>query len=222
MVSSATRSRIATAPWFNTAFAPFALLSQELDVVEVNPAFERATGAGRHELIGVSAADALALAPDDPSAAGGARVAASLRRAVQGDRADWVGPVRYDLPDPAVPGGSSPRCWLSVNLPVTEEGEVAAVLLHAQDVTSAVLRPAGGLDDTFEWSSLDPVCRRLHREFPGSARAEVLGVLTDSFRVVLDVVGAPDPEKTVELARLRLEVRTRAAAVTVPDTERSD
>lgn len=54
---------------------------------------------------------------------------------------------------------------------------------------------------------------RLSREFPDVAPATVREILTDSQRVVLGTLGVHDVDKAAELARLRIEVRTRTRAL---------
>ena len=59
---------------------------------------------------------------------------------------------------------------------------------------------------------LDSAILRLVDEFPGVPADAVVSIVGDSYRVVVEATGEPLVEKAEELARLRLEVRTRAPA----------
>jgi hypothetical protein len=63
---------------------------------------------------------------------------------------------------------------------------------------------------------LDPVILRLVEEFPGVPHDAVASIVGDSYRLVVEACGEALVGKAEELARLRLEVRTRAPAATRP------
>lgn len=62
---------------------------------------------------------------------------------------------------------------------------------------------------------LDPVILRLVEEFPGVPHDAVASIVGDSYRLVVEACGEALVGKAEELARLRLEVRTRAPAATL-------
>jgi hypothetical protein len=60
---------------------------------------------------------------------------------------------------------------------------------------------------------LDGASRRLIRQFPDVPHDAVVSILGDAFRLVVEASGLPLTSKAEELARLRLEVRTRHPAL---------
>jgi hypothetical protein len=205
-VLSATVTSVETAGWFRRPWSPFALLDRDLCVRAVSPAFESVTGHARETVVGRSAFDAFPDNPGDPTADGVARVGSSLEKVLQTQRSDWMPLQRYDIPDVTAPGAFVVRAWLPVNIPVLEGGRVVGVLHHSQDV-SALLRtaPLGGVGH--DASELSAAAERLYVEYPNVAPETVLSLLTDSERLVIDVLGAPDHARALELARLRLDVQ---------------
>lgn len=60
---------------------------------------------------------------------------------------------------------------------------------------------------------LDGAIARLREEFPDVPGDAVTSVMGDSYQLVVTVSGQPLIDRAEDLARLRLEVRTRHAAI---------
>ena len=69
--------------------------------------------------------------------------------------------------------------------------------------------------------SIDAAIALLRAQFPDVPCDVVTSVFTDSFIVVVDAAGEPLVDKAEELARIRLELRTRHPALPVPQPRRS-
>lgn len=61
---------------------------------------------------------------------------------------------------------------------------------------------------------LEAAIVHLVTQFPGVPRDAIVSIVGDSYRVIVEAVGSPLVDKAEELARLRLEVRTRTPAAT--------
>jgi len=61
-------------------------------------------------------------------------------------------------------------------------------------------------------NGMDEVLVRLCQQFPDVRRDVISSLLDDCSRIVLEVAGTPLTDKTEELTRLRLEIRTRHPA----------
>lgn len=220
-------SRIVASEWFNQTWAPFVLLDANARIRGVNLAYELVTGHTQDWLLGANLFEAFPDNPSEPAADGVARLSQSLETAWRGRR-DWMPYHRHDVRDPDQPDSFAFKVWAPVNVPVEEDGRVVAVLHHVQDVTVIVrgvdpARVAGSSRD-----ELDAVMGTLVREFPEVPPETILGLLTDSERLVLRTLGSLDAAEAAELARLRLELRTgrsaghEAALSTEPSTPGND
>lgn len=185
-------------------------MDTDLQILGVNQAFAAATHHEPEQVLDRYLFEAFPDNPDDPSSRGMATVAGALERALSTGEREPMSFQRYDVPDPARPGTFLPKVWLPVHMPVTEDGRVVGVLHHCQDVPIA---HPGGVDPAL--SDFDPAAllvaeETLQEEFPTVPLEMILGILTDSQRAVLGVVRANDLDKSVDLARLRLELETRS------------
>lgn len=214
MIPEEVVSRIESADWFRSPFSPCALLDADLRIGAVNAAFLRiAGGVPASRLVGQVATEVLAANPDAPGADASAALARSVEDVVSTGQVSWLGVHRHDLPDPHRPGTVVHRVWLPVLVPVVDQGAVVGVLHHVQDLTPALgaeratAERLSGHADALALSA-----QRLGQEFPDTPPEGVLGVLTDSVRVVARALGDPDPARSTELARLRLEVLTGSPA----------
>lgn len=61
--------------------------------------------------------------------------------------------------------------------------------------------------------AIDAALARLEEQFPDVPRDTIRSLFGDSYQTVVDVTGEPLVDKAEDLARLRLEIRTRHAAV---------
>lgn len=207
-------SRIESAAWFRSSWSPYALLDGDLRLSAVNTALQRlANGLPTDRLVGQVATEVFDVNPDDPGADASAVFEYSVEEVLRTGRTSWLGLHRHDLPHPQRPGTFVHRVWLPVQVPVVHDGVVVGVLHHVQDLTAAlgVGRPAPGAAFAHT-DAMALAAERLGREFPDTAPEAVLGVLTDSVRVVAGVLREADPVRSAELARLRLEVLTGSPA----------
>ena len=86
------------------------------------------------------------------------------------------------------------------------DGGVVGVLHHVQDVTASFSNgTANGTGSDLRTGPASPEVRELRRAlrlleeaFPDTHPETLIGVLTDSHRVVSGVVGAPDPARVLE------------------------
>lgn len=207
-MSSAVVARIADSAWFNQTFAPYLVLDTHLQIRAVNLAYELATGHTQDWLLGEDMFEAFPDNPDDPSADGVAKLSRSLEAVLRTGYRQWMAYQRYDVRDPDEPEVFAYRVWAPVNVPIKEGGVVVAVLHHVQDVT-VILREAGEpVADTHSRADLDSTIESLLLQFPDVPRGTILGLLTDSERVVLRTLGVPDAAQAKDLARMRIELRT--------------
>ncbi|WAL99980.1 PAS domain-containing protein [Streptomyces sp. Je 1-369] len=127
--------------------APYLLLDTDFYIRGVNPAYLRATGRSREELIGAFMFDAFPDNPEDTGSTGVRNLTASLERVMRhGDPHD-MGIQRYDIPEPQSPGGFRIKAWSPVNSPLTDaHGRLVGVLHHVEDITTVYesLRHASG------------------------------------------------------------------------------
>ena len=214
MIDAGLVTAIRSQPWFSAAWSPFALLDTDLRIRAANPAFCRATDSDADQLVGCVADEAFPDRPGEAEAAAGSTFVRSVEEVLRSRATLWLGMHRHDLPDPREPGRWVHRWWLPVQAPVLEDGRLVGVLHHVQDVTGlldALPAPLAG-QVVGPGAEMARALDELRREFPRSAAASVLGVLTDSQLVVTRVLGHPDTGRAVELARLRLEVADRTPA----------
>ena len=197
---------ITSAPWFARPWSPFALMDTDLRILGVNQALATATHQDPEHLLHRHVFEAF---PQNPSRAGEASVVEPLERVLRtGERE--VRPLRrYDVPDPARPGAFLPKVWLPVHIPVLEDGHVVGLLHHCQEVPIDHPSGAGAALSDFDPAELVLAEEALREEFPTTSMEALLGILTDSQRIILDVLRTNDLGKTIELARMRLELETR-------------
>ncbi len=122
-------------PDFRAAFlglsSPYMILDRDLRYVEVNAAYERATGQPRGRLIGRYLFD---IFPNDDEP--GQKLAASFRKVLETGEPDTLAFLRYDIPRPGQPGVLDARFWTAVHTPLAgPDGEVAFIVQNTVDVT---------------------------------------------------------------------------------------
>ena len=137
-----TREAESPSPDFPALFeaAPTPLLviaPPDWTIVAANAARLKITGTTREEQIGRRLFDVFPDDPNDPDADGVRNLSASLERAIATRAADTMAVQRYALQAPD--GTYVERWWAPVNTPVLDEnGEVASILHHVEDVTEVV------------------------------------------------------------------------------------
>lgn len=216
-MSAGVVERIVASPWFTVPWAPYLLLDMTWRIRGVNSAYEEATAHSRERLLGEELFEVFPDNPADPTADGVANLSRSLETAVRTGRRHWMGYQRYDVPSLDDPASFTLKVWAPVNVPITEDGEFVAVLHHVQDVTDTLWAEHLSPKVTTRRPDFDQTIDDLMLEFPAVPRGTLLGIVTDSERVVLDALGRPHRGRATELARIRIEVRTGHRAQPRPD-----
>jgi signal transduction histidine kinase len=112
---------------FESAPAPYLVLSPELVIVAVSDAYLRATMTRREAIVGRPLFDVFPDNPNDPRASGVSNLRASLERVLRDGVPDAMAVQRYDIArPPAEGGGFEERFWSPVNSPVFETDDPAA------------------------------------------------------------------------------------------------
>jgi len=127
---------------FEAAPHPYLILEADpaFTILAVNDRYLEATGTRREIIVGHGLFEVF---PDNPSESGGTAVSdlrTSLGRVLGDRRPDIMGVQKYDIPLRDGSGGFEVRYWSPVNSPVTdEEGRVAWIIHHVEDVTDFIL-----------------------------------------------------------------------------------
>lgn len=212
MLSASRLSAIEESAWFQTKWAPYALVDADLRIRAVNTAYEDASAHPRDSLLGRPIFEVFPDNPANPEADGVANLSASLERVFRrGDR-HWMGVQRYDIPDRQNPGEFIYRVWTPMNSPIKDGKKTVAVLHQGHDVTR-VVPPKPAHNAYPQLSELRKAAEALGRQFPDLPTEAVLGVLTHSHSVVMENSGARDFERAEALARLRLETHAGHPAI---------
>jgi PAS domain-containing protein len=204
MASAGRFSAIEESAWFQSRWAPYALIDADLRIRAVNAAYEYVSAHPRDSLLGRALFDAFPDNPAYPEADGVANLATSLERVFRHGCRHWMGVQRHDVPDRHNPGKFLYKVWTPVNSPLKEGKKTVAVLHHVQDVTR-VVPPTPAHAAYPHLSELRKSAEALGRRFPNLPGEVVLSVLAHSHSVVMENSGAHDLERAEELARLRLE-----------------
>jgi serine phosphatase RsbU (regulator of sigma subunit) len=123
--------------------SPHLVLGPDLVIVEVNPAYCRATRRSRSDLVGHYLFEAFPDNPADPDADGIRNLSASLHRVLRSREPDPMAMQKYDIPVPDHPGMFEERWWSPINIPVLgPDGQVAWIVHRVEDVTEFVLSHA--------------------------------------------------------------------------------
>ncbi|MEV0522188.1 PAS domain-containing protein [Streptomyces sp. NPDC050439] len=123
-------------PLFEVTAAPYAVLDTQLRIQGANPAYLRATGRSRDELMGVFVFDAFPDNPEDADATGVLNLGSSLERVLRHAAPHDMGVQRYDIPRADAPGTFLRKTWSPINSPLSDvEGHIVGVLHHVEDIT---------------------------------------------------------------------------------------
>ncbi|AFM16057.1 PAS domain-containing protein [Mycolicibacterium chubuense NBB4] len=208
MLSDTQVSGIEKSNWFQRRWAPYLLIDRDLRIRAVNAAFEQASQQPRESLVGEMLFEAFPHNPADPDD-GAARLTTSLDWVLRRGRRHCMGVQRYDIPDTTRPGAFVDKVWTPVNWPIAERGKTVGVLHHTQDVTP-VLSPDGPQRSAPALADLREQAEDMHRRLTQHSFDEILAVLVQSYRVVMEKLGRPDAEQAQTLARIQLDVRPAA------------
>jgi PAS domain S-box-containing protein len=114
------------------------VLSRDLIIEDVSPAYLEATMTRRQDLIGKHMFEAFPANPDDPSATGVRNLRSSLARALQTHEPDRMPVQKYDIRRPS--GEFEVRWWAPLNLPVfADDGTVRHIIHQVEDVTAEMI-----------------------------------------------------------------------------------
>lgn len=124
-------------PVFHRTTAPYVVVDRDLVIRAVNPAYLRATGRERDELVGSYLFDAFPDNPALPDADGVRNLNASLESVLRRGKRHRMRVQRYDVPGPSEDDDFVLKYWAAVNTPLPDEsGRTAGVLHHVEDVTA--------------------------------------------------------------------------------------
>ncbi|MFZ5509261.1 MAG: EAL domain-containing protein [Pseudomonadota bacterium] len=126
---------------FNASPHPYLILRPDraFTIVAVNDLYLAATGTRREDIVGRSLFEVFPDNPDDHSGSGVSDLRASLERVLRDRAQDIMGVQKYDIPRRAGEGFEV-KYWSPVNTPVIgEDGAIAYIIHHVEDVTEFVL-----------------------------------------------------------------------------------
>lgn len=160
---------------------PCVVLDTAMVVRAANPAYLRATGRTREELLGEPLFGSFPANPELPEAG---RVRESVERALRQRTRDQLSLVRYDLTDSAGSSEYRPRYWSVVTTPLWVESRVVGVLHQAHDLTSLSEELRGALDLLHEVLATDGIGEEARARLAQSAatlatEARFLGALRE-------------------------------------------
>ncbi|GAA1479158.1 hypothetical protein GCM10009623_36040 [Nocardioides aestuarii] len=114
---------------------PLLVLDRDLVIRAVNRAHEQVMGFPEAALVSRDAFDAYPANPGAEEGDDGRRsMEASFERVLRHRHPHHLVLQRYDIPDVASPDRFLPRTWLPVNAPVWAAGEVAGIVVRAEEV----------------------------------------------------------------------------------------
>lgn len=213
-ISEAFLAGLRDARWFRGR-APYLVLDRELRIRLVNEAYEQATGLPQCAMVGEHLFEALPDNPADPAADGVAKLGASLETVLSTGTTHWMGVQRYDVRQRHCRDRFVRKVWVPVNSPLRQEGRTVGVLHHVEDVTH-VVEPVDDRGRGRRARDLESAARALGGRFPDVPFEALVGMVADSCRVVMGVIGYPDLERVLHLATLRLEASFGRPALPEP------
>ena len=136
VLDSAARSAI-----FTHSAAPYLLLDRDLTIRASNPAYLAATERSVEDTVGRPMFEAFPDNPNDPGADGVRNLSASFQRVLRRKRVHEMQVQRYDVRPTRSSGSFERKYWAPINTPLLDEsGDVAAILHHVEDLSTAVAR----------------------------------------------------------------------------------
>lgn len=123
---------------FATAPTPYAVLTGDFLIVEVNDAFLEVMGRSREDLIGRPVFQAFPANPADPDGDGVNNLRASLERVLDTGQPHVMGMQKYDIKNKET-GAFEERFWSPMNIPVLDEHGATVLILHrVEEITGFV------------------------------------------------------------------------------------
>lgn len=125
---------------YKSVYHPYLILTPDLDILEANPAYLNATMTDLAQIRHRAIFDVFPDNPGDPQATGVKNLRTSLLAVLREKRPHGIWRQRYDIR--RRDGTWEERHWVPNNFPVLDDnGEVAFIVHHAEDVTAQVTRP---------------------------------------------------------------------------------
>lgn len=123
---------------FKAAPDLYLILSPQLNIVDANEAYLRATMVKREDILGRPLFEVFPDNPGEPAATGARNLRASLLRVLNNKKPDAMAVQKYDIPRPQAQGGGfEERYWSPVNTPVlSKDQEVKYIIHRVEDVTA--------------------------------------------------------------------------------------
>jgi PAS domain S-box-containing protein len=113
-----------------------ALLTPDLEIIDVNDEFEAYVGRPLEELVGRNIFE---VSPKMPEDSGGQPQWTPLEAAMTSGRREAAELMRYDVEDPNHPGAFLERYWAAVAQPIRgPDGQVEVIELSATDITPII------------------------------------------------------------------------------------
>ncbi|MCP9236019.1 ATP-binding protein [Lewinella sp. JB7] len=128
---------------FRASTKPYLLLRPDeprFTIVEANPAFARATLSSGRTIAGLGVFEAFPDNPNDPTADGVEKWAASLRHVLEHRQPHQMTVQKYDVPRPESKGGGfEEKYWQPMNIPIFgDDGSVQYILHEVEEVTEQI------------------------------------------------------------------------------------
>jgi PAS domain S-box-containing protein len=122
---------------FHASPYPYLVMSNDLTIIDANPAYLRAVGRTKEDIVGRYVFDAFPENPGDPDSTNVREVKASLETAIATRRPHTTPFLRYAVPEQTAEGTVFREMyWSTVHTPALDEaGNVAFVFQNAIDVT---------------------------------------------------------------------------------------
>lgn len=151
---------------------PYLILSPQLNIIEVNEAYLRATMVKREEILGRPLFDVFPDNPEEPEATGARNLRASLMRVLEQKRPDAMAVQKYDIRRPAAEGGGfEERYWSPINTPVlSKDQEVCCIIHRVVDVTDFMRLKLEGKSQKEKADKIDAHVMKIEAELIQRAR----------------------------------------------------
>lgn len=121
---------------FRDSPSPMLIFAPDLTILYVNPSHLRMTGRDPGDLIGRRMFDAFPPKPGEDAASAENAITASVAEIIATGKPNEMPEQQHDIPNEA--GVYVPRYWSIVQWPVTEEGEVVAIVQRSEEITERV------------------------------------------------------------------------------------
>ncbi len=153
---------------FDASPHPYLILRADatFTIMAVNDRYLSATETQRDAIVGHGLFEIFPDNPDDKSVSGVGDLRMSLNRVVSDRQLDTMGVQKYDIPLRDGTEGFEVKYWSPVNTPVfADDGSVAYIIHHAEDVTAFVLgRERANLEKAEQLGKIEAHAERMEAE----------------------------------------------------------